>query len=310
MRRVLGILFAALVVAAGVAAIYGYDVVRSLEVEPVTEDVWMLSGVGGNVGVLRSSLGAVVVDSMSFRLQGERIRERAEQLAGGPVQAVVNTHYHMDHTHGNPAFAPGTRVVSTEQTLDYLLHFDSEYWEGAAAETLPNDLFADQHEMRIGGKTIRSFHPGRGHTGGDLVVLFVEDRVLHTGDLFFHGRYPNIDLEGGGSIEAWITTLDGVLALDFDRVIPGHGPLTDREGILAFQAFLRELWEVGRQAAGERLSLEETLEVARLTRDTGFDVVGVPGLFRIDRDFVVTRAWQEATGAVAPVEVPRAQEER
>ncbi len=305
MRRVLGILFTALVVVLGVAAIYGYDVVRSLDVEPVTADVWMLSGLGGNVGVLRAGGGAVVVDSMTFRLQGEGIRERAEQLTGGPVQVVLNTHYHTDHSHGNPGFAPGTRVVATERTLDYLLYFDADYWRGAAGETLPNDLVRDRHEMRIGDKTIRSFHLGRGHTGGDLVVLFVEDRVLHAGDLLFHGRYPNVDLEGGGSIEAWLATLDRVLELDFDRVIPGHGPVTDREGVRAFQTFLRELWEVGRQAAREDLSLERTLEVAKLTSDEGFAVIEVPGVFRLDRDFVVTRAWQEATGSLVPLDVPR-----
>ena len=161
--------------------------------------------------------------------------------------------------------------------------------------------------MRIGDKTIRSHHLGRGHTGGDLVVLFVEDRVLHAGDLLFVGRYPNVDLEGGGSIEAWLATLDRVLELDFDRVIPGHGPVTDREGIRAFQGFLRELWEVGQQAARESLSLERTLEVARLGSDEGFAVIGIPGVFRLDRDFVVTRAWQEATGAVKPAIVPRAE---
>ena len=117
------------------------------------------------------------------------------------------------------------------------------------------------------------------------------------------------ETEGGGSIEAWLATLDRVLELDFDRVIPGHGPVTDREGIRAFQAFLRELWEVGQQAARENLSLERTLEVARLATDEGFDVIEVPGVFRLDRDFVVKRAWQEATGTVVPLDVPRAARE-
>jgi glyoxylase-like metal-dependent hydrolase (beta-lactamase superfamily II) len=219
---------------------------------------------------------------------------------------VFNSHYHIDHSHGNPGFAAGTRVVATQRTLDYLMHFDADYWRGAAAGTLPNDLFSDAHELRLGGKTVRALHLGRGHTGGDLVVLFVEDRVLHTGDLFFHRRYPNIDLEAGGSVEAWIQTLDRVLALDFDRVIPGHGDVTDREGLLAFQRFLVELWQVGRDAAREGLALEATLRTARLTQDAGYGVIGVPFVFRLDRDFVVTRAWQEATGAVVAVEVPPA----
>ncbi|MGI9592394.1 MAG: MBL fold metallo-hydrolase [Myxococcota bacterium] len=306
MGRIVALLAALLVIVVAIVGLRIYDSVIRLESEPVSEDVWVLFGLGGNVGVLRTDVGAVVVDSMTFRMQGERIRERAERLAGGPTQALINTHYHVDHSHGNPGFAPGTRVVASQRTLDYMLGLDAGAWQGTAARTLPNDLFETEHELRIGGKTIRALHVGAGHTGGDLVVLFVEDQVLHTGDLFFNGRYPNIDLEAGGSIRQWIATLDRVLALDFDRVIPGHGPVTDRAGLLAFQRFLRELWAVGRAAADEGLTLEETLEQKELAEDAGFDVIAVPFLFRIDRDFVLRRAWEEATGSVVAVDVPRA----
>jgi len=303
--RKLGIAVAVILLLAGVAAVYGYVQVSSLEAERVADDVHVLTGLGGNVGVLRTDLGAVVVDTMTFRMQGARIRERAEELGGGPVQAIVNTHYHGDHTHGNPAFPGGTRVVSTGRTLDYLMFFDSAYWQGDAADTKPNETFESRHELAVGGKTIRLHHPGRGHTGGDLVVEFVEDRVLHLGDLFFHDRYPNIDLEAGGSVRHWDATLDRVLALDFDRVIPGHGPVTDREGVRRFQAFLRELWAVGQQAAREGWSLDETLARAELERDEGYHEIEVPFVLSLDRDFVIRRAWEEATGAVKPLEVPR-----
>lgn len=302
MLRVLGRVLLVLVLVAGVGAIWMYERVRGLEVEEVAGDVHMISGMGSNVGVLRTSEGAVVVDTMMFRMQGQRIREIAERVGGGPVQAVINTHYHLDHSHGNPGFPAGTRVVATQRTLDYMLRFDAGYWDGANAGTLPNDTFDAERELRIGGKTIRTLHLGRGHTGGDLVVHFVDDRVLHLGDLLFNGRYPNIDLEAAGSVEAWIGTLDRALALDFDRVIPGHGPVTDRAGIERFQGFLRELWEIAEQAAAEGLSLERTQELARrtLTSDAGFETVGIPGILRLDRDFVVRRAFEEATGAVRP----------
>ena len=139
---------------------------------------------------------------------------------------------------------------------------------------------------------------GRGHTGGDLVVLFVEDRVLVAGDLFFNGSYPSIDLEAGGSVREWGPTLDGVLGLDFDAVIPGHGPVTDRAGLVGFQRFIRELWSVGQRAAERGQSLSETLETARLTTDADMEMVSIPFLMRRDRDVVVRRAWEEASGAV------------
>ncbi len=305
MRRTIAVIVAVSVLLAGVAAVSLYQRVTSLRTATVSEDVDVIFGQGGNVGVLATERGAVVVDTMTFRLQGERIRELAEALADGPVQAVINTHYHLDHTHGNPAFAPGTRVIATQRTRDYMMAFDGDTWQGAAAGTAPNDVFeGEQHELRVGGKTIRSYHLGPGHTGGDLVVLFVEDRVLHAGDLFFHRQYPNIDLEAGGSVRDWIATLDRVLELDFDAVIPGHGAVTDREGLLVFQAFLRELWEAGETAAREGRTLEQTLGEAELRTSEGWHEMVIPFVVRLDRDFVVRRVWQEATGAVTPAQVP------
>ncbi|MEN8183877.1 MAG: MBL fold metallo-hydrolase [Myxococcota bacterium] len=304
MRRILFVALGGLVVLFGVGAIYVYTGVQSLEAIPVTADVWMLQGWGGNVAVLRTERGAVVVDTMNFRMQGDRIRETAEALAGGPVQAVINTHYHADHTHGNPGFAPGTHVVATARTLEHLRAVDARYWQGEAAATLPNDTFEDVHELRFGDKTVRSHHLGRGHTDGDLVTVLVEDRVIVMGDLLFRHRYPRIDSEAGGSIREWIPTLDRALELDFDQAIPGHGPLTDAAGIRAFQDFLRELLQVGSDAAAAGLSLDETLAQAKLTTDEGFGTIGVPLVFRIDRDSAVRQSWEEATGADPSRESP------
>jgi glyoxylase-like metal-dependent hydrolase (beta-lactamase superfamily II) len=310
MLRKLGIALAALVLVAGAAVVWLYHAVTTLEYEPVTPSLSVVQagGINGNVAILATPEGALVVDTMTFRQQGARIRELAERLAGAPVTAVVNTHYHLDHTHGNPGFPAGTQVVATRQTREYMLALDAEYWSGKNGDTLPNDLVDAQHELRVGGKTVRLLYLGRGHTGGDLVVHFVEDRVVHLGDLLVNGRYPNVDLEAGGSIAAWDATLDRVLALDFDRVIPGHGPVTDRAGIARFQAFLREVWGIAQQAARERLPLEKTQELARrtLTSDAGFVVIRIPGIMSLDRDFVVGRAWEEATGAVRPAVPPAA----
>ncbi|HVH17031.1 MAG TPA: MBL fold metallo-hydrolase, partial [Myxococcota bacterium] len=166
---------ALLAVIAG-GAVFVYQRINTLEVAKVSDDVHVIYGLGSNVGILRTSEGAVVVDTMTFRMQGREVREKAEELGGGATRAVINTHYHLDHTHGNPAFAAGLPIVSTEKTLAYLKALDAGYWTGDAAGTLPNDTFADTHELQVGGKTVRMIHPGAGHTNGDLVVLFVEDR--------------------------------------------------------------------------------------------------------------------------------------
>ena len=289
-----------------VALIWVYRRATGLEVAQVSDDVHVIYGFGSNVGVLRTDRGAVVVDTMTFRTQGAHILALAEELGGGPVQALINTHYHMDHTHGNPAFPSGTRVISTDRTLGYLKQVDAAYWEGDAAGTLPNQTFRNEQEITVGDKTVRLLHPGRGHTDGDLVVLFVEDKVLHTGDLFFNGRYPNIDLEAGGSVREWVATIDRVLELDFDRVIPGHGPVTDREGLRAFQGFIRQLADIGEQSVRNGWSLEQAERDGKLDADAGYEVMSIPFVMKIDREFVVKRAWEEATGNVQRIALPEA----
>ncbi|HSJ95643.1 MAG TPA: MBL fold metallo-hydrolase [Myxococcota bacterium] len=299
MKRVIGRVLIVLLLVAAAGGLWVYRQLGTLRTDAVGDDVWMLSGLGSNVGVLRSTGGAAVVDTMTFRLQGDRIRERVAELTGGAVEVILNTHYHYDHTHGNPAFPAGLRIVATRRTLELMQALDGDTFSGAARETLPNESFTDRYELRLGDKTIRSFHVGRGHTDGDQVVLFVEDRVLHMGDLLFHHRYPNIDLEAGGSVREWPATLDRVLAMDgYDAVIPGHGDVTDRAGIEQFQRFLRELWAQVEPLARAGRSLEETRAEVRLGEDAGYEAIVIPGIVSLDRDFVVRRAWEEATGAV------------
>jgi glyoxylase-like metal-dependent hydrolase (beta-lactamase superfamily II) len=305
-KRHLGRAVAVLVIAAALAAIWGYRRVVDLDDEVVTGDVHVIYGLGGNVGVLRTDRGAVVVDTMTFRAQGAGILELAERLGGGPVQAVVNTHYHADHTHGNPAFPKGTTVLATEKTRAYLDAVDKDYWTGGAEETLPNQTFRNEHVMRVGDKTVRLIHPGRGHTDGDLVALFVEDRVVHMGDLFSNGRYPNIDLEAGGSVREWAATIERVLELDFDRVIPGHGAVTDRDGLREFQTFMRQLAEAGEQAAHRGWSLEQTQQDAVIDADGEWKTVWIPFVLKHDRAFTVRRAWEEATNKVERIALPEA----
>jgi glyoxylase-like metal-dependent hydrolase (beta-lactamase superfamily II) len=269
--------------------------VGRLDVEQVRPGIWMMSGVGGNVGVLATDEGVVVVDTMTFVRQGEAILARIGRLTDQRVMAVLNTHYHLDHTHGNPAFMPGTKVIATVKTLEHLKTRDADFWKDEPARRLlPNLVFDAQQELSIGGKTVRMVHPGRGHTDGDLVALFVEDRVLHTGDLFSNGVYPNIDLEAGGTVRDWPATLDRVLALDFDAVIPGHGPISDRAGLVRFRDFMTSLGTQAKAVADRHGSVDEALRVVDLERFALRRLWFAPYL---SRSFVIRRAWEEASAA-------------
>jgi glyoxylase-like metal-dependent hydrolase (beta-lactamase superfamily II) len=255
-----------------------------------------MRGLGGNTALLKTTAGNVIVDTMTLPLQGARIRETARELTGMDTVVVINTHYHLDHTHGNPAFAPGTKVVATERTLAHLEALDADFWTGDAAQLKPNETFARQHTLSVGGKTMELLHPGAGHTDGDLVVLFVGEQAVHMGDLHFNQHYPNIDLEAGGSVQAWPASLDRVLKLDFERVIPGHGVTTDRAGLLQFQRFIAQLGEIGRRAKAGSWSLDETQATEELTEDAGYEPLSMIVPIGLDRRFVLQRAWEETTG--------------
>ena len=289
------LLISLVVVIVGFFAAVGFTI-HNLEVEKVTDDLHVIYGMGGNAAVLKTEDGTVIIDTMTLRYQGGRIRDMAESLTGSPVSMIINTHYHLDHTHGNPAFEPGTRVVATERTLHHLRTTDAAYFEDAR-DLMPNETFCDEMELKIGGKTIRLVHPGPGHTDGDLVAIMVEENAIHLGDLFFHHHYPNIDLEAGGSVQQWGQTLENVLALDFERVIPGHGPVTGREELRQFQAFIHQLAEIGRRAKAQGMSLEATRATDRLTEDAGYIPIRMVVPVGLDRDFVLGRAWEETHGA-------------
>ncbi len=300
MRWFLGILVTLIVVIL-CAGGYGYTQIRQLNVEQVTDRLWVLTGIGGNVTVLKTGAGAVLVDSMTFATQGARISALARELTGEPVVMVINSHFHIDHSHGNPGFDPAIDVVATPKTLQHMRNSDPipGYWEGDAAELLPNKLVERTEEITVGDQRIQLIHPGRGHTDGDLIVLLPQQETVVLGDLLFHRRYPNIDLEHGGSIAAWSQTLDHILALPFRRVVPGHGKVTDADGIRQFQRFLDQLIAVSEKVRAESWSREQAIMSGTLTEDAGYETISVPLLFTLDRQFVLGRAWDEAHGVGA-----------
>ena len=251
---------------------------------------------GGNVTVLRTGAGNVVIDSMTFPMQGKLIRAKARKLTGEDTAILINTHYHLDHTHGNPGFTPDTRVISTRRTLSHLQFFDADFWDDEP-QLKPKEVFDAELELKIGDKTLRLLSPGPGHTDGDLVVIIVEENTAVMGDLLFNRLYPNIDLEAGGSIRQWSATLDEILRQPFQQVIPGHGATTNRIGIQNFQRFLRQLAQIGHDAAAAGQSEDEVINSSALDTDKGFSEIRFAGLsLGLNRKFVLRRAWQEATG--------------
>jgi cyclase len=121
-------------------------------------------------------------------------------------------------------------------------------------------VFTQETAVFLGGKEVRARYFGRGHTNGDAIVYFPALRTIHTGDLMA-GKTPLIDYPGGGSVVEWTKTLDEAMKLDFDTVIPGHGPVTDKAGLLAYRNNVEKLRNRAAGLIREGKSAEEVGKV-------------------------------------------------
>jgi len=185
--------------------------------------------VPGNTTVLVTNEGVVLVDD-KFEIDHENIMAQLKKITNQPVKYVINTHYHGDHSGGNPKLqALGAQVITSQQARDKMVEIKQP---GMANVTLDNSL-----RLFLGGKRIEVYRFGRAHTDGDIVVLFPDHRVLSAGDMFTFGdATPQlIDYPGGGSAKEWTSTLDGALQLDFDTVVPGHGTVTTKQEMRKFR---------------------------------------------------------------------------
>ena len=247
-------------------------------VNKITDDLYMLEGPGiaGNVAVYLTSEGVILVDD-KFAQNFDEIMADVKKLSPLPVKYVLSTHQHGDHTGGHAKMlAANAEIISQKNARDNM-----------ATLKMPGPArisFTDQASVFLGGKEVQMRYYGRGHTNGDAVVYFPALRILHTGDLFFTGpRAPNVDYSAGGSIVDWTGTLDGVLKLDFDKAIPGHGPVSDKDGLRKWQAHIDAVRTRVRTMAREGKSEEDVKKT--LMSDFGWlaDAAGmrqVPGIMK------------------------------
>ena len=202
-----------------------------LETIKVKDDLFVIHNdfVPGNTTVLVTSEGVVLVDD-KFEIDHESLMAQLKTITNQPVKYVINTHYHADHSGGNPKLqALGAQVVTSQQARDKMVEVKQP---GQANITMENSV-----RLFVGGKRIEVYRFGRAHTDGDIVVLFPDHRVLSAGDMFTVGdATPQlVDYAGGGSARDWPVTLDGVLKLDFDQVVPGHGVVVNKQELRKFR---------------------------------------------------------------------------
>ena len=223
------ILGAALAGGTYVRAQFG-DKPATLDVVKLKDDLFVIHNdyVPGNTTVMVTNEGLILVDD-KFEIDHATILAELKKISSQPVKYVINTHHHGDHSGGNPKLqALGAQVVTSWQARQNMV-------EGKQPG-LSNITIENKASLYLGGKRVDLFYFGRGHTNGDIVALFPAQRVLAAGDLFTIGdTTPElVDYPGGGSAKQWPQTIEGVLSLDFDQVVPGHGTVGTKADMRKF----------------------------------------------------------------------------
>ncbi len=185
-----------------------------IKVQKVSGTVYMLEGLGGNIGASVGDDGIVIVDD-EFLPLADKIEAALKGITDKPVKFVLNTHWHGDHTGGNPHFGEKAPIIAQENVRKRLAAGGkTRFGEVKPADktALPVITFEKDVTVHLNGEDIRAIHFPNGHTDGDSVIFFPQANVVHMGDDFFNGTFPFIDLDSGGSVQGMIAGDEKVLA--------------------------------------------------------------------------------------------------
>lgn len=265
MKKLLTLGFLLFTLAGGVAAQQDFSDVE-IVAAPIRDGLYLVTGRGGNIVASTGANGTFLVDDQYAPLTG-RIQAALDEVTDQPVRFVINTHWHGDHVGGNENFgAAGAVIVAHENvrrrmSSDQFMAVFNSTVPAAPPQALPVITFAESVNLHLNGIDVRVRHVASAHTDGDAVVYFEQADVLHMGDIYFNGLYPFIDLGSGGGIDGMIAgvALGVELAGERTVVVPGHGPLGDRDSLAAYGEMLTDFRDRIAALKADGKSLEEVV---------------------------------------------------
>jgi cyclase len=272
----------------GLAAfLSGCGVQMFLRVDQVQVDDrlrYFLGGGGNSFAFLHD--GVAFISDPKLGPGARRFRQDVEVELGRAVQRIFLTHWHGDHANGLSLYdAPVVLVHPNARTRLEAIGVRA-HWVEVTHEV----------QLSLGGETVRILAMGSGHTDGDLVALFVSRKLLVAGDLVLDGYEPHVDEKSGGSLLALRDTLDRLLELDFERVLPGHGSPGTRADVQRLRAYLAAVEAAATRALAQGVDDETAVKVMTVT---GFDDLK-PVPFATDRAMTFRRMVRELRASSTP----------
>lgn len=226
---------------------------RTIEVQKLKDNLFMLRGGGGNTAVFVGTTGVVVVDTKNPGW-GQPILDKIKELTPKPVTTIVNTHTHGDHVSGNVEFPATVEVIAHENTKANMEAMRPVTGFPAPATPTPNIFttnngkglpkrtFKDTLTVGSGDDRLELHYFGRGHTNGDAWVVFPSLRFMHAGDVFSGKNIPLLDANNGGSgVEIGNTLMNAHDTVkNVDSIITGHSTVMTMADLKEYAEFNRE----------------------------------------------------------------------
>ena len=244
----------------------------NIESTKLSDQIYMLKGRGGNIGLFIGKDAVFMIDDQ-FAPLTPKILETIKNITTKPVSYLVNTHWHGDHTGGNEnmqkegALILAHKNVRKRMSVDQVIRGKTR--KASPKEALPVITFTEDMMMHLNNDDILISHIHNAHTDGDALVYFTNNNILHTGDAYFQGKFPYIDLNSGGSIEGYIEGIKKMIVLTDDntKVLPGHGNVSNRAELIAYKNMLVTLKNRVQQKIDNGKTAEEIKKDIEITKE-------------------------------------------
>jgi glyoxylase-like metal-dependent hydrolase (beta-lactamase superfamily II) len=239
----------------------------------LASNVYWIEGDGGNSTVIVGDKGVIVIDAKTTEGGGKQLLEEIAKITPKPVSTVIFTHSDGDHVNGIAAFPSGLRIIAQANDKAEQEKALSAGGRGAPpAGHLPTEVVSKEKESeKIDGVQFEFHHWANAHTSGDLIVYLPKEKIVVCGDIIAGGKTadPLIHLEKDGSSEGWITTVKGIVKLNSDQFVEGHGDVLAKADIEkrlsdaeAKRAKVKDLVAQGKSLDDVRAAMGEQAPVA------------------------------------------------